>query len=472
MTLGSLPVESVGLILVTILIFGAFVFGKAPFRAIGRIAYIATFPLRATVRLLQVLRLLPKGAAKGGRAGNGFIGASGLSIVGRAFWSQTETDLALFESEGSQVEGEVAAYDYTAEESGLARRGGFFRSIRILPRYMPDVNALDEPTAEIYRGQSDRFFSQQVPIYSNAAAFYEDVEGAVAIRMFRARDRRFYYLANEMRKIINANVKNLALALSLIVFGYAVIEMVLPREAQLDFAALIQYPVGMQVIALPLGAEVGRSTLNHILLDLLLFLFSLGLMGWFNFLFGRAQERNDEQMRGFLNRYLSRLADRYRQAIANARGVTVGDERDAHRAAATAQKWNKIILWMSFRTFFVETYLRNILFQIKRNSGYYIVGIPAVFALALSVFMLAAVSGDGSAGPEGSHSWSAMLFGILLVVSYVFILHRAMQQSMEMDQVDWLGFDNLQVHNAMDQIIGGYVEEIVHLRNRVRGGQG
>jgi len=45
--------------------------------------------------------------------------------------------------------------------------------------------------------------------------------------------------------------------------------------------------------------------------------------------------------------------------------------------------WNTNMFWLAFVMFFIELFIRNILFQIRRNSIYAIVLIPIFFVILL-----------------------------------------------------------------------------------------
>ena len=139
------------------------------------------------------------------------------------------------------------------------------------------------------------------------------------------------------------------------------------------------------------------------------------------------------------------------------------------------QRWHKIVMWMAFRVFFVETYLRSIVYQISRNSGYYLVFIPLAFFLALSAFAVV-VGVYGEAG----FLWSLVSnvspafyvsFALLFWLYYIF-LSNSMKTVQELNQLDWLGYDNFHVAEAMDVIVGKYAEDVGYWKTRVRGGVG
>jgi hypothetical protein len=181
------------------------------------------------------------------------------------------------------------------------------------------------------------------------------------------------------------------------------------------------------------------------------------------------QRNNGRELRSFLSRYLSRLSDQYRDSMANARAVTVGDVANGAALSAQAQKWHKIMLWLSFRAFFIESFVRNILFQIGRNCGYYIVLVPlALFLLVFTTMLLVLDVGrvDLIALLAAPGPIFYVGFAALAVLAASFLRH-SMNSIDEMNQADWLGFDNLNVDRGMDEVVGKYAEDVGYWKGRL-----
>jgi hypothetical protein len=92
------------------------------------------------------------------------------------------------------------------------------------------------------------------------------------------------------------------------------------------------------------------------------------------------------------------------------------------------------------------------------------------------VILLAAIEVVGATNKEGVGAvltgvhpafWFAFL--ALLAVYYAF-LTASVHMIEEVNQLDWLGFDNLNVDQAMDDVVGKYAEDVGFWKNRVRGG--
>ena len=390
------------------------------------------------------------------------LGASAFASVTRVFRAESLIESALNGVDDGVERGDgktEGPWDYKANEEKNLKRGGFlFKWINVKPSYMPDIALLSDELADTYHKAASRFFSGQVNISADIGSLYEDVEGATIIRMFRARDRRGFYLLNEMRRMINDNVRKLAflyvaIVLIVLVAAWFVIPEVVgsgpATKGVVGFLAA-QWLAGMWGLLLCLGG-----------------IFVMWLTYFMEYV--PNQRNNAREMRSFLSRYMSRLSDRYRDSLANARAVTVGDETDSAKLSAKAQKWHKIVLWLSFRAFFMESFVRNVLFQIGRNCGYYVVLAPIVLVVSTLFWALAlmlVLHLDFGAVIAGPGIFFYVGFGVLALVAIVFLL-RAMRPIDEMNQADWLGFDDFDIDRGMDQVVGKYAEDVGYWKGRL-----
>jgi hypothetical protein len=432
---------------------------------------VSRAPLRAIARLFQSKKIKRAKSAIDIEAEPGFdatpdfkmrLGASAFASITRVFRPESAIEQALngvdpgFERGDGKTEG---PYDFkNNEEKKLARGGILFRWINVKPSYMPDTAILSDAVTDTYHDVAKKFFSQQVNISADIASLYEDVEGAIIIRQFRVRDRRGFYLLNEMRRVINDNVRKLAFLYTAIVLFVLV--------ATLFIAPVLAGP------APKAEGVIGWLTaaLHGGMWGLILCLGGLFVM-WLTYFMEYVpnQRNNGREMRSFLSRYMSRLSDRYRDSLANARAVTVGDETDSAKLSAKAQKWHKIVLWMSFRAYFMENFVRNILYQIGRNCGYYVLLAPALLVLVVLITLLFGVSLlhiDLVALLAGPGVFFYAAYALLAALA-VFFLSRAMTPFDEMNQTDWLGFDDLDVDRGMDQVVGKYAEDVGYWKGRL-----
>lgn len=428
-------------------------------------------PLRVIARLLRAIGLLKRtgGApsvvdASSTSEFKSRLGGSAFAAIERIFRPETATDVALhgvdaeFERDDGRSEG---PYDFANnEEKKLSRRGILFRWISVRPAYMPDTSPISDEVVNIYVRVAQRFFRSRVDIAADVTNLYEDVDAAVTIALFRVRDRKCYYLLNEMRRIINDNVRKLAFLYSSIILSVLTIELF--YIDWLDQPVIAKVTHGVVAFAI----DYWDRSLGGVALCA-----AGAFFMWLTYYMEYVpnQRSNGREMRSFLSRYLSRLSDRYRDSLANARAVTVGDETDGDKLSAAAQKWHKVMLWLSFRAFFVETFIRNILFQIGRNCGYYIVFGPLVLVVVVGTTL---AIGTGLAHIDLAVLFAApgplfyLAFALLVALAVGFLIN-AMYPIDEMNQSDWLGFENFNVDRGMDDVVGKYAEDVGYWKGRL-----
>lgn len=357
----------------------------------------------------------------------------------------TETELALLQPDTDDPE---APLRNLAEDERLLQRDGFiFREVRAGAQYLPAslMRTLTPELANLFYHHADHFFNQQVQLSSNKSALYEDVEGAVIISMLPL-DRRCFYLLNTFRKVINDNVRMLIVFFSLLLLINLPIFFLAAQPTVPEELEWVKGPI------LPLcvsGATIALMAFYH----------SAG--------YDKRQRRTVNEMRNFLNLYLSRIAERYREATGIARGVTVGDETDSQKLAEAARTWHKIMVWMPFRTFFIESYVRQLLYQLYRNGEYYqIIFYVTMLGFAGGVIggiALGALPAEFFAEPLWWVAGGAMAFAVF---SYHHFITKSVMKD-ELTKLDWLGFDNLNVSSAMGEVVGKYAEDVGFWKRRL-----
>ena len=351
--------------------------------------------------------------------------------------------------------------DFEHEESFIQRQGVFFRWMMVRVGYMRMPEELTPALVEDYARQANLFLGGQVPVSADPRALYEDVEGAVLASQFHESERGALYLLNESRKLMNANVRKLALWFSAIL-GSALLFNVLANDT-----GLVPYVFQLAGVE---GAQGGWTSLVFGAGSCLLAAFLMWALYYAEY--SPYQRNTARETANFLTRYLARVNDHYRTAIGQAKSVTVGQERDTRQLAEEAQMWAVTIPWIALRVFFLETYVRNLVFQIRRNSSYYLVFVPAASLAALAV-LLAALSAFTGFSPFETMlrlGWVFIALFVLVAALYGFFLSNAMQCLEEIDQGEWISFHTMKLNAVMGEVTGKYAEDVGYWKNRVGGG--
>ena len=415
---------------------------QIPFQIFGRITGPIFRPIGRLFGLKAITRASP------GSVRPAHMGPSAWAALSRAARAQTETEKSL-------------GGDFAHEDKHLKRHGFLFHWTGVQVGYIRTPGELTQEVAEEYYRQGADFLNGRVKISANPQNLYEDEEGAVIAEYFPV-DRGCLYLLNEMRKTINSNVRKLTVVFSTIIAIVLIVNLLYNDGSQFALGGIALGPLSMSGEALGQAVFAALSTVGGAL-----------AMWLFYFMeYVPYQRNNFRELSNFVTRYLARLNDHFRTAEGQAKSVTVGQEKDAARFSHSARMWHTNVLWIAQRIFFIESFVRNIMFQMLRNSGYYLVFVPLLFLVVLAGLNLALTEWAGfDAGARLADL--GMIFIILFVVLlavYAGFLRRSMASIDEINQDEWIGFDSLLLEHVLGEIVGKYAEDVGYWKNRIGGG--
>lgn len=416
---------------------------QIPLQLLGRICAPVFRPLGKLLGIKAMTRAGP------GSVRPAHMGPSAWAALSRAARARTETETALGE-------------DFDHEKQHLKQNGFLFHWTGVEGGYIRTPGELTQEVAEDYYRQGAEFLNGRVKISANPENLYEDEEGAVIAEYFPA-DRECLYLLNAMRKTINSNVRKLTVVFSTIIATVLIINLLY------NDGTLIDLPGPVSLGPLTMGAEdMGQAAFAA--LSTLGGAFAMWIIYFMEYV--PYQRNNFRELSNFMTRYLARLNDHFRTAEGQAKSVTVGQEQDPAKFAHSARMWHTNVLWIAQRIFFIESFVRNIMFQMLRNSGYYLVFVPLLFTVVLAMLNLALTQWAGfDAGARLADL--GIIFLILFVVLlsiYAGFLRRSMASIDEIDQDEWIGFDSLQLEQVLGSIVGKYAEDVGYWKNRISGG--
>ncbi len=337
-------------------------------------------------------------------------------------------------------------YDFSAERRILKKDGQVFKWLRIPGEFIP--KALSEPfsdeIAESYLANARAFFSRPVSLHADENNFYEDEEGAVLVGLFRNTDRRCFYALDQLRRVINANARRLIVWLAVLLTALTMV----------GWGA----PFFLETLGPPGTAPYVGGAAGIIILVVLYFFATFFLQAFY----GNSQRQNMREFSDFLTRYLGHIANQFRESSAKTSRVIQGDERNAKVLAANAQKWHKIMIWLGLRPFFIEAFVRNVYFQVRRNLNYYVFGAFIWFVVIAPLALYYVFGAISAATTYSPPPVAAAAVGVGYIVfaglSIWQILRKVVLE--ELNQMNWLGYDNLEVGVQLDEVIGKYAEDI------------
>jgi len=396
---------------------------RYPFRVIGRI-------VRPAARRLKVAPASIGGAEH-------HLGQNAWVAFARFFIWESESETALAEHELNM-------------HIALPARGLLFKWIDVSDQELPNSTLkVDDATHNVENAQL--FYSQTEDIFANPGNLFEDIEAAFIIKMFRNSDAGFFHVLTELRKQINANVRDFAVWSSFILVAVLLFNVFLPQLApQLS---------GSNEILIAL-ASCALGTL------LMLAAYSLAYM--------HHQRNNGMQLNNFVQRYLSHLnrlcQESQRHAGAEQLDQRSGNVEDLVKSAGT---WFVNFQWTAMRVFFIESFVRNILFQVRRNSGFYAFYVPAGFIafVALVAAILDVRELDLTDTTSRLYHMSIFFYVAFAAMAVVFLKIMALPVDRVLEQIKgqaWERFNKMNLQDATQTLVQRDKREIANWKNRFR----
>ncbi|MGA7329130.1 MAG: hypothetical protein WBX25_32750 [Rhodomicrobium sp.] len=334
----------------------------------------------------------------------------------------------------------------------------------------------DKKLAESDFEKAKYFFAADVDINSNPLNLYDDINNAFIVRLFKNSDKTCFYVLSEFRKAITLNVVIISVIFSLIVSTVAVMNILdsnsIDFYGHLELGAAKYVPQSFTLF----GSQIETSSvINKLLFGILSCFFGFGLMLFFYHIsYEQFQRLNGQQMNNFLVRYLAEVNINFAQIQANATRAVVED-KDLQEIKKDTVLWITNLQWMAFRAFFIEQYLRSIMFQVRRNSIYTLLLIPLFFVILMLITSYLFNIKEFNVFNLGSsvyHQNSFYLVFAWLLFAYHQYLTSSLAPLSESIEGRWSNFRELNILNAMTTIMESYATQLDQWRSRFRDRSG
>jgi hypothetical protein len=305
---------------------------------------------------------------------------------------------------------------------------------------------------------------------SNPLNLYEDIDSAFIVNLFKDSDKPCFFVLSEFRKTINSNVLALSVLFSVIVSVVAVSNMLF--SASIDFYTMVTAPhqyfdlLGIS----PQNAKIGFNRSVFALLTCAAGYFLMVL--FYHTTYKNFQINNGQQMNNFLVHYLDTINIHFRE-IGESAARTVTEEKEAvEEMKHDTVLWITNLQWMAFRVFFIECYLRNVIFQVHRNSSYYVLLVPASFILAIvfaaNLFDIRPLNIFDLTSEVYHQDTFYLLFGLLLVACYRYLSRSISLVWQFLEKRQWSKFQQLNIHSSMTKTLHAYVEQLHRWRTMMK----
>jgi hypothetical protein len=440
---------------------------RSPFLVIAR---LFRFVRSGFARLLRALKILPKTSAGVKRSvtlTTGFTPTVG-AVFARLFAWETETEQAL---------GDISTH---AQPHLKLHRGSLFKWLEPQEGLIeaarnehggPDTSGFDK---------ARHFFSYDIPVRSNPQSLFEDIYGAMIVDQFKESDRTCLYVLYEMRKVINDNVRMLSVLFSAIVAVIFILNIFYSSSINFvnAFEPLQRLTLPHTVEIPPIGAQViiSAEAVNKAIFGALTCTLGMLLMWvFYQTEYSHFQRNNGRELNNFLTRYLARLTADFRTVETRAVGTIVGTQDGASGDAANAASWVIGMNWLAFRFFSIECFLRSIVYQILRNSSYYLFFVPLSFFIFIYIIASLTDFDQLRITDFNSEIYSQntfyFFFALLLLIYYRYLKKSVDFVLDSIREQEWTQFHTLDLRAAISAVIGKYSSEINFYRNRFRPDQ-
>jgi hypothetical protein len=327
----------------------------------------------------------------------------------------------------------------------------------------------DNPNEDFERAK--QLFSAEVPIYANPLNLYDDIHNGFIVNLLNGSDKGCFYILSEFRKVINANALVLAVTFSFVVSLVAV--------ANVTISASVDFYHGLNLASVELISNglaflgISEDQLNKGVFGLVSCAVGYLLMLMFyQMAYEQAQRHNGRELDNLLVIYLSQINARFNSIHGRATQAVVGDANVDEMKKETVL-WIAILHWMAYRVFFIEEFLRSILFQIRRNSIYALFLVPAFFIFLMIATALIFGVQQINIADFGSSIYRQNSFYVafpLLLYAYYKYLIGSLDPMTESIEAKWPTFHKLNVIEALSRIMESYAGQLDQWRSRFRQG--
>ena len=314
---------------------------------------------------------------------------------------------------------------------------------------------LDFELAQKNAEYAKSFYSSRVRLAPfHLTSLYEDVDAAFIIRTFRDSDFFLFFAVKKMHKVVRRNVRRLIVAMTVLPF-------------------LI--PFGMEIARSLVGSE--SNLLNFIFGAICLFILIIMLV--VKYMYGETQHTNGMRLNTFLQNYTQTLSRQYESAKGSLLQDTTNQRLEPKEIGDRAQIWYTNIHWIALRALFIRLYVRNIVYQIKRDSFWIrfilLIFIPAeilmvanlgnmsvLFNQLFTALTVPVVVTDTGSLP----TWIQYSTLGLLAFGWLLVLRPLTRFDPELREYDWPNFQSFGLLDNMQEIIANDKSEIVEQRRR------
>ncbi len=400
------------------------------------------------------LKILPRRAKILGRK----TGTAGLSSHSRLEGDLPAILRELRVIDDAQPEAQ-AVYDFSEADRQLVVVKHGFKTYQ-----QPKSELIDPELAdgEGHVGLARRFFSSPIQIETDADNLYDEEEGAVIVRMLRRSDRVMLYAIDKFRCVVGDNALRMVGDSLFAVLSVA------------SVGAFLQLTIRLDLVPPDIKSVPGDPWfLAALIVAAILISFSIARLAVRNIYYTTARDAGLSEFKALLQGYFAGASDKFVNAHAKMSHSILGEE-DQDYLAESAEKSHKTMLWHAMRVLFMENFLRNEYYQMRRNLRFY----QMAYIFGALFLVLAGTALVNRIGPAFQLGWPNVAPLILLASSavlgwLVWILSIGKRDTEDqISDLHWRGFEELHVDDRLREIIGAYAKEAGIGKHRFSRGKG
>ena len=349
----------------------------------------------------------------------------------------------------------------------VERQGIFFRSANANRAVDTLQGSLSLDDAKRNLESARKYYEKPMDEKVSPGILYEDSEEALIIGILKDVDLTFFYVMRRINRNVSRNVlKVIAVMTGIVVtfpFFAGSIDLRVADPQKFNFNALLY--------AVVCGGFIGALALCRLF-------------------YSNAARNNGQHFNYFVQTYFGRLLSQHKSAAAAFSSVLNDRTSELETVEQNANIWFLNLHWLSARQWFLELYVRNVIFQIGRNLLWYYLTVPVFFLIVLPVLyfglpaaayavaaavapLVGASVNPGDMPRHWGPDWSlpqVFIPGLVLLAGYAWSLTGLLTKFWyEVTTQGWLGFKNMDVNGVIARNIGPVVREVVDRRRNPYG---
>lgn len=339
---------------------------------------------------------------------------------------------------------ERSFYDFSDMDRQLVAVKHGFKTFKQPKGLSLDAEDLDDSR---HADMARMFFSSPIRIETDADNLYDEEEGAVIVKMFRRSDRGMLYAIDKFRRTVGDNARRIVKASVFAVLIWAVAAVLAQALIQLDVPAI--------------DAKASSATIW--LAALAVFALSMpSLWLWIrtNPYYSKARDTGFGDFAALLQGYFAGVSDKFVNAHAKMSQSILGEE-DQDFLAEKAEKSARTMLWHAMRVLFIESFLRNEYYQMRRNLRFYqlLYKAGAAGGLLVAALLILWIGSPLGAGWLALIPWAMLAVSCVLAFSVWFASIGKNDTEHQISDLNWRGFEELHLDDRLREIIGAYARE-------------